>query len=148
MLRVGERTPTVVAGSLPQTPGVPLARWSRSELARWVAAAPQLPPVSASTIGRWLKAERLRPWRYHGGPHIQNPQTFLERAGPILRLYGQAVALLKEGTWLVCAYRENLSASARSGTGSTGSHPRASGTAIAALPSSWDAAPDCRALRR
>jgi hypothetical protein len=97
---------------LPQTQGVPLARWSRSELARWVAAAPQLPPVSASTIGRWLKAERLRPWRYHAWQHIQNPQTFLERAGPILRLYGQALALLKEGTWLVCV-DEKISLQAR-----------------------------------
>ena len=67
---------TAVACSLPQTREVPLARWSRTELARWVAAAPQLPNVSASTIGRWLKAERLRPWRYHAWQHIQDPQTF------------------------------------------------------------------------
>jgi len=93
---------TAVACSLPQTREVPLARWSRTELARWVAAAPQLPNVSASTIGRWLKAERIRPWRYHAWQHIQDPQTFLERARPVLQLYEQAASLLREGSWLVC----------------------------------------------
>jgi transposase len=93
---------TAVACSLPQAQGVPLARWSRTELARWVAAASELPAVSASTIGRWLKAERIRPWRYHAWQRIQNLQTFLERAGPVLRVYERASALLREGTWLVC----------------------------------------------
>lgn len=93
---------TAVACSLPQAQGVPLARWSRTELAHWVASAPSLPAVSASTIGRWLKAERIRPWRYHAWQRIQNPQTFLQRAGPVLRMYERASALLREGTWLVC----------------------------------------------
>jgi transposase len=88
---------------LPHTQGIPLARWSRSELARKVASAPQLPQVSASTIGRWLKEERIRPWRYHCWQHIQDPEKFLERARPVLQLYGRARALLREGTWLVCS---------------------------------------------
>ena len=58
--------------------------------------------VSASTVGRWLKAERIRPWRYHAWQHIQNPQTFLQRARPVLQAYERAMALLREGTWLVC----------------------------------------------
>ena len=93
---------TAVACSLPQTQGVPLARWSRSALARKVASDPGLPRISARTIGRWLKAERLRPWRYHTWQHIQNPQTFLQRARPVLQAYERAMALYKEGTWLVC----------------------------------------------
>lgn len=94
---------TAEACSLPQTQGVPLARWSRSELARKVARAPQLPQVSASTIGRWLKEERIRPWRYHSWQHIQNPEKFLERARPVLQLYERARALRRRGTWLVCS---------------------------------------------
>ncbi len=94
---------TAEACSLPQTQGIPLARWSRSELARKIASAPQLPTISVSTIGRWLKEERIRPWRYHSWQHIQNPETFLERARPVLQLYAQAKALLREGTWLVCS---------------------------------------------
>jgi len=71
-------------------------------LARFVAASPSLSAVSASTVGRWLKAERIRPWRYHAWQHIQDPQTFLQRARPVLQAYERAVALLREGTWLVC----------------------------------------------
>lgn len=71
-------------------------------MARFVAASPQLSAVSASTVGRWLKAERIRPWRYPAWQHIQNPQMFLERARPVLQAYERALALLREGTWLVC----------------------------------------------
>src|SRR5690348_15684474 len=34
--------------------------------------------------------------------HIQNPQCFLERARPVLRLYATAQALLQAGIWVVC----------------------------------------------
>ena len=83
-------------------------------MARSVAASPQLPEVSASTIGRWLKAERIRPWRYHAWQHIQNPETFLERARPVLHGYERALWLLQEGTWLVCV-DEKTSIQAREG---------------------------------
>jgi hypothetical protein len=83
-------------------------------LARVVAASPHLPAVSASTIGRWLKAERIRPWRYHAWQHIQNPEAFLERARPVLHWYERALELLREGTWLVCV-DEKTSIQAREG---------------------------------
>ncbi len=57
---------TALACSLPRSHGVPLAHWSRAELARYVAATPCLPDISARTIGRPLPAEQIRPWRYHG----------------------------------------------------------------------------------
>jgi DDE superfamily endonuclease len=94
---------TAIACSLPRTQAVPLARWSRAELARRVAATPELPRVSPSTVGRWLQAERIRPWRFRLWQHIQNPAAFLERARPVLQLYAQATALLRLGTWVVCA---------------------------------------------
>src|SRR6266496_5979559 len=84
---------TALACSLPRSHGVPLARWSRAALARSVAATPGLPRTSASTIGRWLVAEQIRPWRYHSWQHIQNPEEFLLRARPVLQLYEQATAL-------------------------------------------------------
>jgi len=61
-----------------------------------------LPAISASTIGRWLAAEQIRPWRYHTWQHIQKPEEFLERARPILHLYEQATSLLAQGIWVVC----------------------------------------------
>jgi len=37
------------------------------------------------------------------GPHIQEPEKFLQRARPVLRLYEHALSLLQEGTWVICA---------------------------------------------
>src|SRR5437764_9354871 len=72
------------------------------------------PAPSSRTVGRWLKAERLRPWRYHAWQHIHNPKQFLERARPVLEAYGQALALLRAGTWLLCV-DEKTSIQAREG---------------------------------
>jgi DDE superfamily endonuclease len=80
-----------------------LSHWSRAALARYVAATPGLPPLSASTIGRWLAAEQIRGFRYHSWQHIQKPEEFLSRARPVLQLYEQATALLQKGIWVVCA---------------------------------------------
>jgi transposase len=93
---------TALACSLPRSHGVPLAHWSRAELAGHVTTVPTLPAISARTIGRWLTAEQIRPWRFHSWQHIQDPETFLERARPVLRLYEHAAALLEEGVWVVC----------------------------------------------
>jgi hypothetical protein len=93
---------TALACSLPRSHGVPLARWSRVELARHVATVPTLPTVSARTIGRWLEAEQIHPWRYHSWQHIQEPEAFLVRARPVLHLYEQATSLLNQGIWVVC----------------------------------------------
>ncbi len=105
---------TAIACSLPKQCQVPLSRWSRAELARRVAQDASLPPISASTVGRWLKAERLRPWRYHAWQHIHDPVAFLQRARPVLEAYSQACALLQTGTWLV-SLDEKTSIQAREG---------------------------------
>jgi transposase len=93
---------TATACSLPRSQQVPLSRWSRAELARRVAAACPLAAVSASSVGRWLKQEKIRPWRYRMWQHIHDPATFLSRARPILQLYASARRLLESGTWVVC----------------------------------------------
>src|SRR5207302_9626037 len=103
-----------IACSLPCQSKVALSRWSRAEMARHIAQDPSLPRISASTVGRWLKAERIRPWRYHAWQHIHDPQVFLERARPVLEAYGQARALLRAGTWLV-SLDEKTSIQAREG---------------------------------
>jgi transposase len=69
---------------------------------------------SSRTVGRWLKVERIRPWRYHQWQHIHDPKQFLERARPVLQRYVQALALLKQGIWLVCM-DEKTSIQAREG---------------------------------
>jgi hypothetical protein len=81
---------------------VPLARWSSAEIARRLVALGLVVRIAASTVGRWLAAEKIRPWRYHTWQHILDPQAFLERARPVLRLYEHAQKLLKQGFWIVC----------------------------------------------
>jgi hypothetical protein len=93
---------TALACGLPRSFGVPLAHWSQTELTRYLTTTKSLPAISASTIGRWLKAEQIRPWRFHSWQHIQDPETFLVRARPVLHLYEQAQSLLQKGTWVVC----------------------------------------------
>jgi len=105
---------TAIACSLPKQCQIPLSRWSRAELARRVAQDTTLPHISASTVGRWLKAERLRPWRYHAWQHIHDPVAFLRRARPVLEAYAQALMLLQAGTWLV-SLDEKTSIQAREG---------------------------------
>lgn len=105
---------TATACSLPAESAVPLARWSQSAIARHVAATVTGPAPSSRTVGRWLKAERLRPWRSHSWQHIHNLERFLERARPVLQLYTQALALLQQGIWLVCG-DEKTSIQAREG---------------------------------
>ena len=91
-----------------------MSHWSRAEVAQYLAQDPTLPRLSASTVGRWLKAERIRPWRYHTWQHIHDPVAFLAQARPVLVAYGQARALLRAGTWLVCL-DEKTSIQAREG---------------------------------
>src|SRR5260370_33845904 len=108
---------TALACSLPSQSQVPLSRWSRTSIARAISGRLKQmggPAPSARTVGRWLKAERLRPWRYHHWQHLHDPEQFLLRAGPILQRYPQAKALLKQGIWLVCL-DEKTSIQARQG---------------------------------
>ena len=105
---------TATACSLPRQSAVPLARWSHRAIARQVAATMSGSAPSSRTVGRWLKAERLRPWRYHNWQHIHDPKQFLERARPVLQLYVQALALLKQNIWLLCL-DEKTSIQAREG---------------------------------
>lgn len=105
---------TALACSLPKEKGKPLSRWSLSELASSLVALGLVAQIATSTIGRWFRAEKLKPWRYHNWQHILNPQAFLERARPVLRLYQQAGELLRQGIWVVCV-DEKTSLQARRG---------------------------------
>src|SRR5260370_32508104 len=75
---------TALACSLPRSHGVSLAHWSRVELARHVEATPSIPSISPNPIRLFLPAQQIRPWRDPSRHHIQNPETFLVRARPVL----------------------------------------------------------------
>jgi len=94
---------------------VPVSRWSNAEIARRLLALGVAFHIAGSTIGRWLAAEKLRPWCYHAWQHILDPHAFLERARPVLWLYQRAQEWLAEGVWAVCV-DEKTSIQARQGT--------------------------------
>jgi transposase len=81
---------------------VPLARWSNAEIVRQLKALGMVVRMAPSTVGRWLASDKIRPWRYHSWQHILDPEAFLERACPVLRLYERVKELLKNGVWVVC----------------------------------------------
>jgi len=74
-----------VACELPKTHGVPLSRFSRSELHRFVVQQ-AVSDASASTIGRWLAEDAIRPWQHRSWIFPRDP-NFAEKAGPVLDLY-------------------------------------------------------------
>jgi DDE superfamily endonuclease len=71
--------------------------------------------ISASTIKRWLKADRIKPWQYRSWQRPTDPR-FLERAIPILTLYERAQRLARQGHIIVCA-DEKTSIQARQASG-------------------------------
>lgn len=78
-----------IACELPQTRGLPLSRFSRSEIHRFCVEQ-AISEASPSTIGRWLAEDAIKPWQQRSWIFPRDP-NFLERAGPILDLY--------EGRW-------------------------------------------------
>jgi hypothetical protein len=74
-----------VACELPKAHGVPLSRFSRSELHRFVVER-AVSEASASTIGRWLAEDAIRPWQHKSWIFPRDPD-FIEKAGPVLDLY-------------------------------------------------------------
>ena len=65
---------------------MPLARWSCVELAAEAVTRGLVSAVSASTVGRWLAADAVRPWRYRSRIFPRDP-NFAEKAGRVLDLY-------------------------------------------------------------
>ena len=78
-----------IACELPKTHGLALSRFSRSELHRFVVEQ-AISSASASTIGRWLAEDAIKPWQKRSWIFPRDPD-FLQKAGRILDLY--------EGRW-------------------------------------------------
>jgi transposase len=92
-----------LACALPAESGVPLSRWSCPELARELAARCQI-AASASTIGRWLAADALKPWQHRSWISVRDPQ-FAAKAARVLDLYAGIWdgAPLGPGDYVICA---------------------------------------------
>jgi hypothetical protein len=75
-----------LACELPKRLGLPLARWSVSDLRREVVAKGIVAEISGTTLWRWLSQDALRPWRHRSWIFPRDP-LFAAKAGPILDLY-------------------------------------------------------------
>jgi len=75
-----------LACELPSRRGLPLARWSVSELRREAIAHGIVAQISGTTLWRWLSQDALRPWRHRCWIFPRDP-NFAAKAGPILDLY-------------------------------------------------------------
>jgi len=93
-----------MACELPVESGVPLSRWSSSELAREAVTHGIVEQISDVTVWRWLSQDAIKPWQHRSWIFPRDP-LFAERAGPILDLYAGywQGERLHPGDYVVCA---------------------------------------------
>ena len=106
-----------LACTLPKAWGKPFSRWSCPALADLAKAKRIVSHISVSTIGRWLRADHIKPWQFRSWQKPTDPR-FLEKAIPILRLYERAQEMASVGHIVVCA-DEKTSLQARKAEGGT-----------------------------
>jgi hypothetical protein len=92
-----------LACELPAKLGLPLSRFSRSELHRLVIER-ELTEAPASTIWRWLHDDALKPWQQRSWIFVRDP-AFAEKAGRVLDLYGRRFQgrRLRPDEYVLCA---------------------------------------------
>jgi hypothetical protein len=92
-----------LACELPATHGLPLGRFSRTELHRLVVER-GLSEASASTIWRWLHDDALKPWQQRSWIFVRDPQ-FRAKAGRVLDLYQRRFEgrRLRPDEYVICA---------------------------------------------
>jgi hypothetical protein len=96
-----------LACELPYCRGLPLARFSLSELRREVMAEGLVAQISGATLWRWLSRDALCPWRYRCWLFSRGPQ-FAAKASRVLDLYGghREDSPLDQRDFAVCAYEK------------------------------------------
>ena len=93
---------TALAGSAPRAHGKPWPRWSGEKLAQVAVEQQIMEHISPGTIRTWLRADKIKPWRYHSWQHSTDPH-FVDKATPVLDLYEHAQALAAQGEAVVCS---------------------------------------------
>ncbi len=75
-----------LACEIPARLGIPLSRFSTSELAREAVERGIVASISGATVWRWLSADALKPWQHRSWIFPRDPE-FEAKAGPVLDLY-------------------------------------------------------------
>ena len=82
-----------LACELPYHHGIPLSRFSMSELKREALTRGIVASIGETTIWRWLSQDAIKPWNHRSWVFPRDPD-FVARAGRLLDLY--------EGRWEGC----------------------------------------------
>ncbi len=92
-----------IACELPATHGLPLGRFSRSELHRLVIER-AVCEASASTIWRWLSEDAIKPWQQRSWLFVRDPD-FAPKASRVLDLYQRCFEgrRLRPDELMICA---------------------------------------------
>jgi len=75
-----------LACELPAVHGLPLSRFSISELKREAQNRGLVASIGGTTLWRWLSQDAIRPWRYRSWIFPRDP-NFEEKAATVLDLY-------------------------------------------------------------
>jgi transposase len=92
---------SALACSSPRAYGKPWPRWSGEKLAQVAVEQQIVAHIAPGTIRAWLRADKIKPWRYHSWQRSTDPR-FVNKAGPVLDLYEHAQALAAQGEAVVC----------------------------------------------
>lgn len=87
-----------LACQLPAERGIPLSRFSITEIVREIISAAIVPSISDSSVWRWLHEDAIRPWFHRSWIYPRDP-NFIEKAGRVLDLYA--------GQWKGCPLGAN-----------------------------------------
>jgi transposase len=79
---------TALACTLPAETGIPLARWSSTELAAETVTRGITDAISVSTVRRWLSGAVIKPWQ-HRSWIFPRDQDFDTKAARVLDLYAR-----------------------------------------------------------
>ena len=79
---------TALACTLPAETGIPLSRWSSSELADEAVTRGIVASISASTVRRWLARAAIKPWQHRSWIFPRDPD-FEAKAARVLDLYAR-----------------------------------------------------------
>jgi transposase len=79
---------TALACTLPAETGIPLSRWSSTELAVEAITRGIVASISASTVRRWLARAAIKPWQHRSWIFPRDPD-FETKAARVLDLYAR-----------------------------------------------------------
>ena len=79
-----------LACTLPAETGIPLSRWSSTELAAEAVPAGSSSRSRPSTVRRWLTADAIKPWQHRSWIFPRDPD-FAAKAARVLDLYARTL---------------------------------------------------------